>query len=122
MTVLSSSTNYWQSIGEAGSLTSRIPKATFSTSTGVSLIPVEPKDYEITTPQINWIGNYIREFESVLFSDTFTDPADGYAQYIDVNSFIDHHILVELTKNIDGIRLSTYMTKDRGSAYGMVYP
>jgi len=92
---------------------------TFTTSTGLELIPVEPKEYEITPAQINWIENYLREFESVLFSAGFADPVNGYAAYIDVNSFIDHHILVEMTKNIDGIRLSTYMTKDRGGKLKM---
>ena len=43
----------------------------------------------------------------------YRDPTNGYAKYIDVDSFIDHHIIVELTKNIDGFRISTYYTKDR---------
>ncbi|MHC4643739.1 MAG: lamin tail domain-containing protein, partial [Planctomycetota bacterium] len=44
---------------------------------------------------------------------------NGYAKYIDVDSFFDIHILVELTKNIDGFRLSTYMFKDRGDKLNM---
>ena len=35
----------------------------------------------------------------------------GYAQYIDVNSFIDHHILNLLPMNVDAFRLSGYMHK-----------
>jgi hypothetical protein len=41
------------------------------------------------------------------------DPETGYAAWIDVDSFIDHHILVELTKNIDGYRLSTFFYKEK---------
>jgi len=92
---------------------------TFSTSRGQSLIHLEPDRTEITQEQMNWIKGYINEFESVLYGPNFTDPIDGYAKYIDVDSFIDTHILVELTKNIDGFRLSNYMFKDRGGKLNM---
>jgi len=92
---------------------------TFNTSKGQSLIHLEPDRTEITQEQMNWIKGYINEFEAVLYGPDFTDPIDGYAKYIDVGSFIDTHILVELTKNIDGFRLSTYMFKDRGGKLNM---
>ena len=91
----------------------------FTTSKGLSLIHLEPDRTEITQEQMNWIKGYINEFEAVLYGPDFTDPIDGYAKYIDVDSFIDTHILVELTKNIDGFRLSTYMFKDRGGKLNM---
>jgi hypothetical protein len=91
----------------------------FYTSTGQHLIYVEPKGTEITQAQANWIKGYLDEFESVLYDPNFTDPVDGYNKYIDVDSFLDIHILVELTKNIDGFRLSTYMFKDRGGKLNM---
>ncbi|NQT01829.1 MAG: CotH kinase family protein, partial [Planctomycetes bacterium] len=81
---------------------------TFITSRGLRLVHLEPDRTEITQDQMNWIKNYINEFEALLYGPNFTDPIDGYAKYIDVGSFIDTHILVELTKNIDGFRLSTY--------------
>ncbi len=86
---------------------------TFYTSTGLQLIYVEPDGTEITPAQQAWIKAYLDRFESVLYGANFTDPVNGYAKYIDVDSFIDHHIIVELAKNIDGFRLSTYMFKDR---------
>jgi hypothetical protein len=92
---------------------------TFRTDLGIRLVYVYPKPTEITPQQKNWIRNYIRDFESSLFGQDFDDPVDGYAKYIDVNSFIDNHILVELTKNIDGFRLSTYMYKDRNGKLNM---
>ncbi|MBC8217210.1 MAG: CotH kinase family protein, partial [Planctomycetes bacterium] len=92
---------------------------TFNTSTGLTLIYVDPNGYDITEPQKNWLRDYINEFESVLRGPSFRDPNVGYRKYIDVDSFIDIHILVELTKNIDGFRLSTYMYKDRGGKITM---
>jgi len=91
----------------------------FRTNIGIRLIYVDPDSTDITPQQMAWIQNYIRNFESVLSGSGFTDPVDGYAKYIDVDSFIDHHIIVEMTKNIDGIRLSTYLYKDRGGKLNM---
>ncbi|MHC4753242.1 MAG: CotH kinase family protein [Planctomycetota bacterium] len=62
---------------------------TFTTSTGQRLIYVEPKGTEITQSQKNWLKNYLNEFESILYGANFTDPVDGYAKYIDVESFVD---------------------------------
>ena len=49
-----------------------------------------------------------------LCRPNFADPAIGYAQYIDVQSWIDYHIMTELTYNVDEWDLSTYLSKDRG--------
>ena len=74
----------------------------------------EPAFDEITPAQQTYLTNYLNEFNSVLNNDSlYKDPVNGYAKYIDVDSFIDHHIMVELAKNIDGFRISTYYTKDR---------
>ena len=92
---------------------------TFNTSRGQTLIYVEPKPEDITDAQKDWIRNYINQFEGALYGTNFRDPVIGYARYIDVDSFIDNHIIVELTKNIDGFRLSTYMFKDRSGKLNM---
>src|SRR5262249_44893006 len=49
----------------------------------------------------------------------FADPASGYAAYLDVDSFIDQHWLIEMSKNIDGFRYSAYIHKDRGGKLKM---
>ena len=91
----------------------------FRSSHGNQFFYVEPKGDEITTEQKNWLRKYINKFEQVLYSDDFTDPRNGYAAYIDPGSFIDHHLLVELSKNIDGFRFSTFYYKDRGGRLNM---
>jgi len=91
----------------------------FYTGRGLEVRVVEPKMVDITPEQADWLRNYLNEFESVLYGSNFMDPVNGYAKYIDAGSFIDIHILVELTKNIDGFRLSTYMFKDRGGKINM---
>ncbi len=72
-----------------------------------------PKPGEIHANQKNYIKNYFHDFESALASEKFTDDNNGYNKYIDVGSFIDFFILNELSNNVDGYRLSTYLHKDR---------
>jgi len=87
------------------------------------LIYWDPESYELTSAQKNWIKSYFDEFERVLSGNmpgvTWNNPSEGYAAYIDVLSFVDHHILVELAKNVDGFVLSTYLFKDRGGKINM---
>ncbi len=92
---------------------------TFNTSRGQRLIYSDPNGHELTQVQREYVRNFFNAFEAVLYGANFRDPVDGYAKYIDVGSFIDHHIIVELCKNIDGFRLSTYMFKDRNGKLNM---
>jgi len=75
---------------------------------------VEPKPAKITPAQRAWLTNYVNRLEAALYGPDFRNPTNGYAAFIDVDSFIDHHLFVEATKNIDGFRFSTYFQKDRG--------
>jgi hypothetical protein len=74
---------------------------------------VRPNQDEITDPQKEYLRNYLNDFESALFGPDYRDPHSGYAAFIDVMSFIDMHLITELTKEIDGYRLSTFFHKDR---------
>ncbi|MDE0400012.1 MAG: CotH kinase family protein [Candidatus Poribacteria bacterium] len=83
------------------------------------LFYVYPKGYEMSAAQKAWIQNYMSEFEAALAGKDFKDPERGYAKYIDTDAFIDHFIINELFRNIDGFRNSTYMYKDRDSKLTM---
>jgi hypothetical protein len=80
---------------------------------------VLPEPDEITAAQRAWLLNHLNKFETVLYGEHFRNPTNGYAAYIDVPSFIDHHIMVEMSKNVDGFRFSTYFHKDRGGKIKM---
>ena len=86
----------------------------FSTSRGNHFFYVDPKDREITPEQKAWLSGYMNEFERALYGPKFSDPQRGYAAYLDVDSFLDQHWLIEMSKNIDGFRYSTFLEKDRG--------
>jgi spore coat protein CotH len=78
----------------------------------------EPKSEDIVSEQQQYIQQFIASFENVLAGDNFKDPVDGYAKYIDVDSFIDYFIINEVTKNVDAYRLSTFLHKQRDSDGG----
>jgi hypothetical protein len=77
-----------------------------------------PKPRNIIPEQEAYIQNYMNEFETVMESEDFNHPIDGYAKYIDVISFADHFILNEFCKNIDAYRISCFMHKDRDDFRG----
>jgi hypothetical protein len=85
----------------------------FYTSNNTELIHVYPKGADITPPQKAWITAYMNAFEAALQAANYADPTNGYAKYIDVPSFVDHYILIQATRNIDGFRYSSYLHKDR---------
>jgi hypothetical protein len=80
---------------------------------------VEPKHSKITPAQRNYLTNYLNHFEEALYGPDFRNPTNGYAAFIDVDSFIEYHLFVEATKNIDGFRFSTFFTKERGEKIKM---
>jgi subtilisin-like proprotein convertase family protein len=77
-----------------------------------------PKDDEIVPQQETYIQNWVDSFETALAGPNFTDTAVGYPHYIDVNSFVDYFLLNELSRNVDGYRLSTYLYKQKDSDGG----
>jgi hypothetical protein len=80
----------------------------------VPFMYVEPKGQEITREQKLWLSQFMNQFERALYGADFADPQRGYAKYLDVDSFIDQHWLIEMSKNIDGFRYSAFLHKDRG--------
>jgi hypothetical protein len=78
-----------------------------------------PKATQISESQKTYIQTYIHNFESALLNDDFSSGERTYTSYIDLESFVDFFIINELTRNVDGYRLSTYLYKDRGEKLKM---
>lgn len=82
-----------------------------------SLRYVDPKEEEIELPerdpQEQYIRGFMNDFVQSLAGNDFADPETGFRQFIDVDGWIDHHLLNVLAKNVDALRLSTYMYKPR---------
>jgi hypothetical protein len=72
---------------------------------------------------VEWIKNYLNEFESVLWSDQLKDPVNGYRKYIDEASFIDWTILEEQANDQDHkSHISIFLHKDRDEKLNMSAP
>lgn len=78
-----------------------------------------PDEEDITTEQKSYINDYLTSFEDALSSDNFTNPNTGYSAYIDTQSFIEFFLLNELSNNVDGYRLSTWLVKDKNEKLKM---
>jgi hypothetical protein len=99
---------------------------TFVTVGGAGFAPQEfrihePKPDEVTTTQLVWLVNYLKDFERKLYANNWTTATgtNHYSHYIDVPTFVDHHWIVEFTKQIDGYRISNYYSKDRNGKVQM---
>ena len=86
----------------------------FRTSRTNEFFLVEPDPDEATPVQKAWLLRHLNQFEAALYGENFRDEAKGYRAFIDVDSFIDYHLIVETTKNADGFRFSVFFQKDRG--------
>ncbi len=75
----------------------------------------------INTSQKKYITDYIGKFEDAVASPDFKDSEKGYRKFIDVPSFIKIFILNEVSRNIDGYRISSYLYKDRDSKGGKLF-
>lgn len=72
-----------------------------------------PKKSNITSAQDNYIRQYIDSFEQQLFGPYFQDPQLGWRKFASDSSFADFLLVNELSRNVDGYRLSSYFHKDR---------
>ena len=77
-------------------------------------IQYKSPDYkDLNKAQLLYINRRIDAMEQALASPQFRDPKQGYRRYIDVMSFIDYQIAMELGHNIDGYRKSGKLYKRR---------
>ena len=67
-------------------------------------------------PQFDFIRAFIDSFGQAASTADFRHPSTGqhYSEFIDVDAWIDHHVLNVLTKNVDALRFSAYFHKERG--------
>jgi len=111
--------NLGEGYNDLNSFTS--PHAPLNASVGqeINFLYEYPDAEDITTEQKDYISSYVADFENALASTDFMDPVLGYKAFIDVPSFIDFFLLNEISNNVDGYRLSTFMHKDKNEKLKM---
>jgi CotH kinase protein/Lamin Tail Domain/Chitobiase/beta-hexosaminidase C-terminal domain/Bacterial TSP3 repeat len=70
-----------------------------------------PAGYDSTAAQRDAIVRWLDRMEDALYGEDFRHPTLGYRNFLDLPSFIDHYLMVNLTRNVDGLQLSTFLYK-----------
>jgi subtilisin-like proprotein convertase family protein len=80
-----------------------------------------PKDVDIKPQQQAYIQRYVDSFENALHNLPLYDLNNGWRKYADEFSFIRFFILNELSRNVDGYRISTFLYKAKRSKGGKLF-
>lgn len=86
----------------------------FYSKLGTPVTIKSPDDEDIVNAQTRYITDYFNRMEKEVFASNFADPETGYRRYLDLDSFLKHFMVGEMSGNTDTY-WSVYMTKDRES-------
>lgn len=87
------------------------PETYITSELGSVLGLVSPRGDKLTEEQRAWIIHDYSRFEHAISGRDFLDPKKGYAQFIDMDSYINYFLISELFKNVDAYFLSTFMNR-----------
>lgn len=80
-----------------------------------AVIVVSPNAEKLAPAQRDYIRGYVQQMENALFAGRDSGWRDrSYTDYIDVASWVDHHLLQTLSANLDSFYHSAYFHKNRG--------
>jgi CotH kinase protein/Secretion system C-terminal sorting domain len=108
-----------QDTGDEGWPSSIAPNNAFK-SQKIQFLYEYPKATAIVQPQKDYIKAYVDSFEFALNGSNFQDPATGFRKFADATSFMDYFFVNEVSRNVDGYRLSSYFYKDKNSKGGKI--
>ena len=86
----------------------------FYSTLGTPVTIKSPDDEDIVNAQTRYITDYFNRMENAVFASNFADPETGYRRFLDLDSFLKHFMVGEMSGNTDTY-WSVYMTKDRES-------
>ncbi len=81
---------------------------------------IYPKITAIVPEQQSYLAGYVDSFETALYNSTDPKKINKWRKFADEASFIDFFIVNEISRNVDGYRLSSYFYKDRNSKNGKI--
>lgn len=83
-------------------------------------VNIKEPQVEVDDENFKYITEYMVTVDSVLFSDNFKDPDNGWQKYMDMDSFVDWYLINEIAKNSDAnFWSSCYMNLKRGEKLKM---
>lgn len=84
-------------------------------SAAVQYSYIYPKETSIVQEQKDYIKSYVDSFENALYGSNYQDTVNGWRMFADEASFIDYFLVNEVSRNVDGYRLSSYFHKNKNS-------
>jgi hypothetical protein len=84
----------------------------FKTPKGLDVDIKYPKDDEINSTQKTYISDFVKGFETTLFSANYLDATTGYRNLVDTTAIVNWYLACELTGNSDSF-WSMYFYKKR---------
>lgn len=98
----------------------RVGAGTYVPSTGADILVEYPNEAATSLAQRTYLNTLFNEIQGAINANpggapTFINPTTNkhFRDYLDVPSWIDHHILNVAANNVDGLRLSAKMFKPR---------
>ena len=76
---------------------------------GDTFVWVEPQGDAVTNQQNSGLRSYMNDAIDAMTGDDPENPVTGYRAFIDTGSWIDEYLARTLTRDPDGLRLSTYL-------------
>lgn len=76
---------------------------------GDTFVWVEPQGSAVTNQQNSGLRGYMNDAIDAMTGDDPENPETGYRAFIDTGSWIDEYLARTLTRDPDGLRLSTYL-------------
>jgi len=80
-----------------------------------------PKPEDISSTQKTYLRNFVKDFETVIYSPNTPTQKAQLETYLDEDSFIDYFLLNELARNVDGYKKSAYFYKDKDGNDGRIH-
>lgn len=87
------------------------PKRFTSKTYNIPVTIKYPDDTEILPMHEAEIANHFESFANSVYAENYTDPVNGFRQYVDIETFIRHFLVGEYAGNTDTY-WSVYMTKN----------
>lgn len=79
-----------------------------------------PEGTSLHPLQVQYIQQYCDSFENALHGNAFMDPVNGYRRFIALDTWVDYFIINEISKNVDGYRISSFFHKAKDSDGGLL--
>jgi subtilisin-like proprotein convertase family protein len=99
--------------GGAGWTSAFPPPGSSGTGASIYFQYAYPDPDSIQPVQEQYIKSFVDSFEAALASPAFQDPQNGWRRFMDENSVIDFLLMNELSRNVDGYRISTFLHKEK---------